>query len=376
MNVKKDVFGQGPDGGNVDLFTLTNSGGLRVKIMTYGATITSVEVPDRHGRIENVTLSLDTLEDYLKGHPCFGSTIGRYANRIARGRFRIGEVEYKLATNIGPNHLHGGIKGFDKVVWRAEPVEGPDFAGVVFSYESRDGEEGYPGRLSAQVTYSLTEQNELKMAYLATTDKPTVVNLTNHAYWNLACRGAADCLGHELTIHADRYLPVDDALMPTGEIKAVAGTPMDFTRPHTVGSRIAQVKGGYDHCYVLNKTGGGKGDSPHLPERPEGGHRRAALVVAQMRTVPFSTLAARVFEPASGRVMEVHTTQPGVQLYTSNGLDGSLRSGGVSYGRHAALCLETQHFPDSPNRPDFPSTLLEPGQRYEQVTIHKFSVTS
>jgi aldose 1-epimerase len=346
MTVKKESCGKTYDGVEVDLYTLVNVNRLHVRIMTYGATITSVEVPDRGGKLENVTLSLDTLEDYVKGHPCLGSTIGRYANRIAKGRFRIGGVEYKLATNIAPNHLHGGIKGYDKVVWQATPVEGPGFSGVTFTYGSPDGEEGYPGRLATQVTYSLTDQDELKMAYLATTDKPTVVNLTNHAYWNLAGRGGADCLGHELTLHADRYLPVDDALMPTGEIKAVAGTPMDFTRPQTIGSRIAQVQGGYDHCYVVNQAGG-----------------ENALA-----------LAARVFEPASGRVMEVHTTQPGVQLYTANGLNGSLASGGVTYGRHAAICLETQHFPDSPNRPDFPSTLLQPGQLYEQLTVHKFSV--
>ena len=202
MSIKREPFGKTPDGVEVDLFTLTNANGLRLKIMTYGATITAVEVPDRHGKIENVTLSLDSLQDYLKGHPCLGSTIGRYANRIAKGRFRIGGIEYKLATNNGPNHLHGGIKGFDKVVWRAEPVEGDGFSGVAFSYESPDGEEGYPGRLTAQVTYSLTDQNELKMAYLATTDKPTVVNLTNHAYWNLAGRGAGDVPGPRT--HAQR----------------------------------------------------------------------------------------------------------------------------------------------------------------------------
>ena len=350
MSIHRESFGKTPDGVVVDLFTLTNANGLRVKIMTYGATITAVEVPDHNGKIENVTLSLDSLQDYLKGHPCLGSTIGRYANRIAKGRFRIGDVEYKLATNNGPNHLHGGIKGFDKVVWQAKPVEGNGFSGVAFSYDSPDGEEGYPGRLAAQLTYSLTDQDELKMAYLATTDKPTVVNLTNHAYWNLAGCGAGDVLGHELMLNANRYLPADDALMPTGELKAVAGTPMDFTQPKTVGSRIAQVKGGYDHCYVLNKAKGEKGEKGEK--------------------VP--TLAARVFEPARGRVMEVYTTEPGVQLYTANGLDGSLTSGGVAYGKHAGLCLETQHYPDSPNHPAFPSTLLRPGERYEQLTVHKF----
>ncbi len=369
MNVEKKPWGRTSDGTVVDSYTLTNAHGLRVKIMTYGATITAVEVPDRGGRLANVTLSLESLDDYLKGHPCFGSTIGRYANRIARGRFRLDGVEYRLATNNGPNHLHGGLRGFDKVVWRAEPVQRPGFAGVAFSYRSADGEEGYPGTLLAQVTYALTDQNELRMDYSATTDKPTLVNLTNHAYWNLAGAGSGDVLGQELMINADRYLPVDEGLIPTGELRPVAGTPMDFTRPMTIGSRIQAAGGGYDHCYVLNRKAGGvvRSSAFRREEPPEGG-----ITNASDRHQP--ALAARAVEPESGRTMEVYTTEPGVQLYTANGLDGSLRAFGAAYGKHAGFCLETQHFPDSPNRLEFPSTVLRPGETYRHLTIHRFGV--
>jgi aldose 1-epimerase len=346
MSVEKKSWGKTADGIAVELYTLTNAHGLRVKIMTYGATITAVEVPDRRGRTANVTLSLESPEDYFRGHPCFGSTIGRYANRIAKGRFRLDGVEYRLATNNGPNHLHGGLCGFDKVVWRAEPVERPGFAGVAFSYRSADGEEGYPGTLLARVTYALTDQNELRMDYSATTDKPTLVNLTNHAYWNLAGAGSGDVLEQQLMLNADRYLPVDAGLIPTGELRPVAGTPMDFTSPMMIGSRIQETGGGYDHCYVLSRKAG--------------------------EAEP--TLAARAVEPQSGRTMEVYTTEPGVQLYTANGLDGSLSASGAAYGKHAGFCLETQHFPDSPNRPEFPSAVLRPGETYRQVTIHKFGV--
>ncbi len=313
--------------------------------MTYGATITAVETPDRSGKLENVTLFMDSLDDYLKGVPYFGATVGRYANRIAKGKFPIDGVEYTLATNDKANHLHGGVHGFDKVVWKAEPIETDNSAGVKFSYESPDGDEGYPGKLSAQVTYTLTNDNELKMSYIATTDKPTVVNLTNHAYWNLAGAGSGDVLGHEVTLKASKFLPVDDGLIPTGELKDVKDTPMDFTTPHTIGERIDQVKGGYDHCYVLDRT-----DDKSL------------------------LWAARVHDPRSGRMMEIFTTQPAIQFYTGNFLDGSLSAGGKTYGKHGAFCLETEHYPDSPNHPDFPSTLLKPGETYEQRTVHKFSV--
>jgi aldose 1-epimerase len=346
MSISKESLGKTAEGAEVDQYTLGNGNGLRVKIMTYGATITSVEVPDRNGKSENVTLHLDSLADYLKGHPFFGSTVGRYANRIAKGKFTLDGKQYTLATNNGPNHLHGGIKGFDKVVWKAEPVESDASVGVVFSYESADGEEGYPGALSVRVTYSLTNDDELKMAYWAKTDKPTVLNLTNHTYWNLGDGGASDVLGYELTLNADRYLPVDAGLIPLGELKNVKGTPMDFLRPNTIGARIKQVEGGYDHCYVLNKEPGEKGLS----------------------------LAARVVAPKSGRVMEVYTTQPAIQFYSANFLDGTLHADGKTYGPHFAFCLETQHYPDSPNQPTFPTTVLKPGEEYEQLTVHKFSV--
>ena len=346
MSINKEPFGKTPQGAAVDLYTLTNAHGLRVKIMTYGATITSVEVPDRDGHQANVTLALDSLDDYLKGHPYLGSTVGRYANRIAKGKFTIDGKEYSLATNDGPNHLHGGVKGFDKAVWKAEPIEGKDSVGVRFSHTSPDGDEGYPGTLSAKVTYSLNNQNELRMQYEAETDKPTVVNLTNHTYWNLAGGGNGDILKHLLTINADRYLPADDGLIPLGAPKPVKGTPMDFTRPMTIGSRIAEVKGGYDLCYPLNKAAGDK--------EP--------------------TFAAKIVDPGSGRVMEIYTTQPAVQLYTANFLDGTLHGGGKAFKQHYAFCLETEHYPDSPNHPEYPTTVLRPGEKYEQTTTHKFSV--
>lgn len=345
MSIEKAAIGKTPDGVQVDEYTLANANGVRATIMTYGATLTRVEAPDRDGKLAVVTLYLDSLDGYLAGHPYFGSAVGRYANRIAQGKFTLDGVEYTLATNNGPNHLHGGVRGFDKAVWQAEPSEGEGCVAVKFTHTSPDGDEGYPGTLTASVTYSLTNENELRMEYMATTDKPTVVNLTNHAYWNLAGAGSGDVLGHVLTLNADRYLPVDEGLIPLGELAPVKDTPMDFTKPHAIGSRIAQVEGGYDHCYILNQARG-KGFS----------------------------LAARVVEPKSGRVMEIYTTQPGIQLYTGNFLDGSLTVAGKPCKKHYALCLETQHFPDSPNRPEFPSTVLRPGQTYHEVTVHKFSV--
>ncbi len=353
MSVTKAPYGKLPDGAEIDLYTMTNPHGLKVQIMTYGATITDVEVPDRNGKLANVTLYRDSLADYISTDvptPYFGATVGRYANRIAKGKFTLDGKEYTLATNNGPNHLHGGKKGFDKVVWKAKPVEKKDSVGVVFTYTSPDGEEGYPGKLSNTVTYSLTDDDKLKMEYEATCDKPTVLNLTNHAYWNLAGAGAGDVLAEEMMINADRYLPVDDTLIPTGEPAAVKGTPMDFTKPMTIGSRIEQVgKGehnGYDHCYVLNTATEGEGPQ----------------------------LAARVVEPTSGRVMEVYTTQPGVQFYTGNFLDGKITAGGKTYQKHFAFCLETQHYPDSPNHPTYPTTVLKPGETYKETTVYKFSV--
>jgi aldose 1-epimerase len=350
MSVTKTPYGKLPDGAEVELYTLTNSNGLKVKIMTYGATITEVDVPDRKGKIENVTLYRDSLADYVKDTSYFGATVGRYANRIAKGKFKLDGKEYALAVNNGNNHLHGGNKGFNKVVWKATPIQPKgSLVGVVFTYESPDGEEHYPGNLSAKVTYRLTNDNELKTEYEATTDKPTIVNLTNHAYWNLAGAGSGDVLGHEMQIDADRYLPIED-FIPVGAPAPVKDTPMDFTTPKTIGSRIEQLgtgkNDGYDHCYVLNKK--------------EGGERLS--------------LAARVVEPASGRVMEIYTTQPGIQFYSGNFLDGSVTAGGKKYEKHFAFCLETEHYPDSPNRPDYPPTVLRPGQTYKETTVYKFSV--
>jgi aldose 1-epimerase len=348
MSLEKKNFGVTADGKKVDEYTLTNVHGLVVKVMTYGGIITSVETPDRQGKMTNITLSLDSLQDYLAGHPFFGAIAGRYANRIAKGKFTLDGKVYTLATNDGPNHLHGGKKGFDKAVWQAEKVQGKDFVGVKLTHFSPDGDEGYPGNLTATVVYSLNNNNELKMEYTAATDKATPLNLTNHTYWNLGGRAKGGILDELMMINADGYLPVDDTLIPTGKPAAVKGTPMDFTTPTTIGARIDQVAGGYDHAYVLNQK---------KPKKP-----------GQL------TLAAKVVEPASGRVMEVFTTQPAIQFYTGNFLDGKLQAGGVSYRKHHAFCLETEHYPDSPNQPQFPSTILRPGETYHQVTVHKFSV--
>ena len=341
MSVEKQPFGTTEDGTAVDIYTLTNQNGMRARIMTYGAIVVSLETPDRDGKLANVTMGFEDLQGYLDGHPFFGATVGRYGNRIAGGKFTLDGTEYTLAANNGPNHLHGGEKGFDKVVWHAGRVAGR--TAVKFTYTSPDGEEGYPGQLDTTVVYTLTDENELRIDYTAATDKPTHVNLTNHCYWNLAGAGVGDILDHQLMLNAEKYLPVDDTLIPTGELADVEGTVMDFRRPTAIGARIAEVPGGgYDHCYVIQ----GGGDS--------------------------LTLGAEVYDPSSGRVMQITTTQPGVQFYTGNFLDGGPRSGGA--GKHGAFCLETQHFPNSPNQPDFPSTVLRPGETYQTTTIHKFSV--
>ncbi|MBM4018201.1 MAG: galactose mutarotase [Planctomycetes bacterium] len=346
LTVTRQLFGSTADGTAVDLYTLQNGRGVTVRVMTYGATLAGVEVPDRAGRPANVLLYCDTLQQYEAGAPS-GAVIGRYANRIGGAKFSIGGVEYKVTANSGPNHIHGGRKGFAKCVWQAEPAAGEGFAGVRLSLTSPDGDEGYPGTLKAAVTYALTDAGELRMEYTATTDKPTVLNLTNHAYWNLAGAGEGNVYAHKLMINADRYLDVDAALIPSGELKAVEGTPLDFRTPQPVGTKIAQLTAtrGYDHCYVLNRK---------LPDE--------------------LSLAARVVDPSSGRCMEVWTTKPGVQLYTANHLNGKLVVGGKPYVQHGALCLETQHFPDSPNKPHFPSPVLRPGQTYRHVTVHKFGV--
>jgi len=345
MTVKSELFGRLADGTAVDIYTLTNAAGLEARVMTYGAILVSLKVPDRKGILADVNLGFDNLDGYLGNHPYFGAIIGRYGNRIAKARFILDGVEYRLAENNNGNTLHGGIKGFDKVVWTAEPVKTAHGTGVKLTYLSKDMEEGYPGNLSVTVAYTLTDSNELEIRYDATTDKKTVLNLTNHAYWNLKGEGRGDILGHILQIEADKFTAVDSPvnLIPTGEILAVAGTPFDFTSLHAIGERIAQVEGGYDHDFVL-RSGGGT-----------------------------LTLAARVEEPESGRAMEVWTDQPGIQLYTGNFLDGTVvGKGGKAYQKHFAFCLETQHFPDSPNHPNFPTTILEPGQTYRTTTVHKF----
>ena len=344
MSIGTKPFGKTPDGQEVDLYTMTNTNGITAKITNYGAILVSLEVPDKNGKLADITLGFDTLEGYIKGHPYFGATVGRYANRIGGAKFKLNDVEYQLAANNGPNHLHGGIKGFDKVIWKAEDVTAEsNQAFVKLSYLSKDGEEGYPGNLTCTVTYTLTKDDGLKISYEAETDKTTILNLTNHTYWNLAGQGNGDVLGHELMLSADKYTPVDEGLIPTGEIKSVKGSPMDFTKPMIIGSRIIQVEGGYDHNYVLNSGGG------------------------------TLALCARVYEPTSGRIMEIHTVEPGVQFYTGNFLDGSINGkAGKVYNKHYGFCLETQHFPDSPNKPDFPSVVLKPGDKYTTVTVHKF----
>jgi aldose 1-epimerase len=344
MSANKESFGTTPEGKQVDLYTLTNTNGIIAKITNFGGILVSLEVPDRNGTLADVTLGFDKLDGYLGEHPYFGAIVGRYANRIGKAQFTLDGKVYKLAANDNENHLHGGIKGFDKKVWRLEDIDyNADEAMVKLSYVSEDGEEGYPGNLACSVTYTLTKVDKLRIHYEAETDKTTVVNLTNHSYFNLAGQGNSDILGHEMLINADKYTVVDKGLIPTGENRPVKGTPMDFTTPMTIGSRIDQVEGGYDHNYVLNSGGG------------------------------TLALAVKVYEPTSGRVMEVYTDQPGVQFYTGNFLDGSITGkAGKVYKKHYGFCLETQHFPDSPNKPDFPSVLLHPGQKYQTQTVYKF----
>lgn len=356
--VVKAAFGQTKEGVAVEQYTLTNRSGMIARIITYGATLTDLVVPDRDGRPGDVVLGYDKLEPYLAGVPYFGATIGRVGNRIAKGRFTVNGTTYTLATNNGPNHLHGGNKGFDKVVWKAQPLAG---SSVKFTYHSPDGEEGYPGNLDAAVIYTLTDDNELRLDYTATTDKATPVNLTNHSYFNLAGDGSGDILGHVLMLAADEYTPVDDTLIPTGELKPVKETVFDFTSPTAIGARIDKVPVappvGYDHNFVLRKPAG---------YHPEPGAASAGPG-AQL------ALAARVMEPKTGRTMEVLTLEPGVQFYSGNFLDGTLKNRrGVPYNKHAAFCLETQHFPDSVNHPNFPSTILEPGKTYKTTTVYRF----
>lgn len=343
-------FGRTKGGQAVEIYTLKNRLGAEARVMTLGATLVSLKVPGRGGRFDDVVLGFDRLETYEDDTHYIGQVIGRYANRIAKGRFTLNGVEYKLAVNNGENHLHGGVRGFDKVVWTARPLSARNGSALELTYVSRDGEEGYPGTLTVKATYTLTDANELRIDYAATTDKDTVVNLTNHSYFNLAGHGSGDILNHRLMINAARFTPTDAASIPTGELRSVAGTPFDFRRPRTIGERIEQDEeqlkfgSGYDHNFVVNGRAG-------------------AL-----------RLAARVSEPTSGRAMEVWTTEPGVQLYTGNFLEGTADGkGGKPYGRRYGLCLETQHFPDSPNRPSFPSTVLRRGARFRSTTVYKFS---
>ena len=347
----KSDFGKTADGRSVDIYTLTNSSGAEAKIITYGGSVVSVRVPDKNGKFDDVVLGFDSIADYEKHTSYFGALIGRYANRIAKGKFVLDGKQYILAVNNGENHLHGGRVGFNREVWAARASADNTGAVLELNYVSPDGQEGYPGELRVKVVYTLTEQNELKIVYSATTDKGTIVNLTNHAYFNLAGAGSGDILDHQMVINADRFTPTDDGSIPTGELRNVKGTPFDFTEPTAIGSRIGQdyeqlIYGkGYDHNWVLNKKAGEL------------------------------SLAARVYEPKSGRVLEVRTTEPGIQFYSGNYLDASIKGkGGKDYPRRSAFCLEAQHFPDSPNHPQFPSTVLRPGETYHQTTIYTFSV--
>jgi aldose 1-epimerase len=348
MKLEQNVFGKTPDGIQVLRYTLSNPHGVLVKITEYGAILSELWVPDGKGSVTNVVLGFDNLEQYVKGHPFFGAIAGRFANRIADGKFTLDGREYTLAKNNGPNHLHGGLKGFDKKVWKSRvlPATGKAVA-VEFTCTSPDGEESYPGTLNVAVTYTLTDDNELRIDYRATTDKATPINLTNHSYFNLA--GGGSILDTLLLIHADRYTVPDATLIPTGELAPVQGTPLDFRKAKPIGRDIGQMMSGtkgYDHNFVLNSGGG---------------------------TLAF---CARATDPKSGRVMEVWTTEPGVQLYCGNHLDGKTRGvGGVAYPQHSGFCLETQHFPDSPNKPGFPSCILRPGKTLQSTTAFRFSTT-
>jgi aldose 1-epimerase len=349
-SVQKTRFGQTADGQAVNLYTLTNASGVQAAITNFGAIVVSIKVPDRQGKLADVVLGFDSLKGYLGKHPYFGAIVGRYGNRIAQGKFTLEGKQYTLAQNDGLQHLHGGLKGFDKAVWKVLSVSQKKAPSITLQYVSKDGEEGYPGNLTVTVTYTLTNANELKIDYLANTDKATVLNLTNHTYFNLAGEGNGDILSHRVMIAADRFTPVDKGLIPTGELRPVAGTPFDFTKPAAIGARIEQddeqlgFGHGYDHNWVLNKSD-------------------TSL-----------TSAAKVVEPTTGRVMEVFTTEPGVQFYVGNFLDGNdVGKGGKAYQRRNGFCLETQHFPDSPNHPNFPTTELKPGKEFRSTTVFKFS---
>jgi aldose 1-epimerase len=348
-SIQQADFGKLPDGTGVRIYTLTNRNRVETRITNYGGIIVSLRIPDRNGNLADVVLGFDSLADYLANPgPYFGALIGRYANRIAQGRFHLDGVEYHLDQNNGPNSIHGGAAGFDKKVWT--PRELPD-GGLELQYRSKDSESGFPGNLTVTATYHLTDANELRIDYGATSDRNTIINLTSHSYFNLKGAGSGDILGHLVTLHAERFTPVDSTLIPIGEPRSVAGTPFDFRKPMAIAARIGQndeqlrFGNGYDHNWVLNGYGNGL------------------------------ALAARVEEPESGRILEVHTTEPGIQFYTANFLDGTIRGkGGKVYARRSALCLETQHFPDSPNHQNFPSTTLKPGDRFRSTTVYRFLI--
>jgi aldose 1-epimerase len=353
MNVTRAPFGALPEGGPVEMFAFANSNGMEVRAMSYGAAIVSIRTPDRAGRIDDVVLGFDGFGDYLTRARYFGSIVGRYGNRIAGGRFTIDGSTFQLTVNNGQNHLHGGLRGFDRVIWKGEAFEQEDAGGVTFTYVSADGEEGYPGTVRASVTYTLTARSELVLDYAATTDKATPINLTNHSYFNLAGRDGGDILQHRLTLHADRYVPTDKSQIPTGEIAPVAATPFDFRTPAVIGARIdadheqIRRRHGYDHTFVID------------------GSSQSTSAAALLRP------CAYVVEPVGGRTLDVTTTEPGVQLYTGNNLSRT----GNGFGPRTGFCLETQHFPDSPNHPNFPSAILQPGVTYRSKTVYTFGVT-
>ncbi len=353
-SVEREWYGDLPDGRGVDVITLSNVDGVQLRFITLGGIIVSLHSPDRDGRLEDITLGYDTLDEYLCDGLYFGAIIGRYANRIAHGRFAIGDGKYQLALNDPPNHLHGGPGGFHRQLWNAETFTNENEIGAVLTHQSNDGDEGYPGNFSVRTTYTLTKSDELIVDYLATTDAPTPVNLTQHAYFNLAGHDRGDVLGHELTIDASRFTPVNSTLIPTGELRDVTGTPFDFRRPRTIGERIDDedeqlaIGGGYDHNFVLDHV---SSDEP--------------------------AFAARLCEPTYGRVLEIRTTEPGIQLYSGNGLgDHVIGKQWRVYGRRSAVALETQHFPDSPNKPAFPSTILQPGEEFRSRTVYRFSIAA
>lgn len=349
--ITKKSFGKLPDGSEVVQYTVTNKNGIEMNVINYGAIITTLKTPDKNGVMEDIVLGFDSLKGYLHGSPFIGAVVGRYGNRIAKGKFKLDGKEYTLAINNAPNSLHGGVKGFDKVIWNVEEINVPEGPALKLTYLSKDMEEGFPGNLHAEVIYILGDNNELKLIYRATTDKATVINLTQHSYFNLTGNTKRDILDHELTIYSDEIVPVDKTLIPTGKFRKVAGTPFDFTTPHVIGSRIndkdeqLELGGGYDHCFVLRDS---KDSLKH---------------------------AATVTEPVSGRTMDVYTTEPGVQFYSGNFLTGNLTGkGNVTYQKRFGLCLETEHYPDSPNQPQFPSVVLKPGEVYKTSTVYKFGV--